>query len=131
MKKQLKITCRRKESRNSSFFYVPSKETTLYLNGLQWSEKKKELAFSSSEVLITQKILSSVPKGTYYVRVTGGGVHSQVQVLQKVLLTVLKPQALKNIRELEPEVFYYVGRRVLPKQYGGRGARSRFQKSYR
>ncbi|MEM2637703.1 MAG: 30S ribosomal protein S9 [Candidatus Korarchaeota archaeon] len=67
----------------------------------------------------------------------GGGYMSQAIAARVALFKVLsnyvskKKTFIKKAREYDSKIFISDTRKPAPKRYGGRGARARFQKSYR
>ena len=62
---------------------------------------------------------------------SGGGIGSQIQLVEKVLFSHLSNSEMLNIKQDYPLVDRTDGRKRYPKSYGGRKSRARAQKSYR
>ena len=71
-------------------------------------------------------------KGVYDIKLRGGGLSAQYELVQKVLYSYIQDSKLKSlIRNKYPFIDRTDERRNYPKKYGGRKARARTQKSYR
>lgn len=104
-----------------------SEDLKIYLN-------HKELAYYGQRCLFSEalKELTSLLKGVYHITIEGGGLSSQVELISKVLFQSIKEEELKNSFRLKyPKVNRTDERKSYPKLYGGKGSRSRSQKSYR
>ena len=127
-----KITCVRKKARLHTLVVQESETKRLIYNGRCWNVFKEESPKTSLNISFTEKIICELPVNNYYVKIRGGGTESQVQTLQKVLLNLVSdPQKLKFLKDLQSQLFNYDNRPTLPSRYGGKGARTRSQKSYR
>ena len=127
-----KITCRRKESYLVSSTCIDCSKKVVFLNKKNWNILKNDYSRTSKEFILTEKIIELLsPEKKYSIIVRGGGVFSRIEVLQKTLIRYLDEDGQSYIKQYEPQILDYDIRRVEPKKYGGRGARARFQKSYR
>ncbi len=77
-----------------------------------------------------------VEKYDFYVRVKGGGFMAQADAIRMALgRALVEATGSEHLRELYKEYDRTIlkgdPRQKEPKKYGGRGARARFQKSYR
>lgn len=115
-----------KNSKGVLLSYKKGTELKLFING----KSIQVLGPDYSGILETlQTIVGNSRRGTYHLRVSGGGVRSRIEVVSKVLYHNLAKN--KPLEKRYAILGTNAVRRVLPKQYGGPGARAKYQKSYR
>ena len=105
-----------------------------YKDGLIVNLNGKGLPYYFDSCLVTpslKKLMDSVT-GVFNIKIRGGGISSQFQLIEKVLFASIKLQNLKKeIKKTYPYIDRTDQRINYAKLYGGRKARARSQKSYR
>lgn len=116
----------RKKSKITSVVYTPGINPVVYLNDRPMSYYFKSTLGSP----VLEKLLN-LNKGHLSIYCVGGGIGSQIQLVEKVIFSNLTNEEMLNIKQEFPLVDRTDGRKRYPKSYGGRKSRARSQKSYR
>ena len=115
----------RKKARVTSVKVKPDQKLTLLLNGKIIDAYPKDLLSKCYHQIVSKLT------GFYQIKIQGGGLSSQVQLVEQVLYRYLQEKDKVEIKKLFMSVDRTDSRRGYPKKYGGPNPRARYQKSYR
>lgn len=116
----------RKKSKITSVSHSQTESPKVYLN-----DKCMNYYLQSTLGSPVLTELLKLNKQEVAVYCSGGGIGSQIQLVEKVLFSYLSNSEMLNIKQDYPLVDRTDGRKRYPKSYGGRKSRARAQKSYR
>ena len=116
----------RKKAHVVNVFHEAGEENKIYLNDRPLEYYLKTCVTSAS-LLVVRDLF----RGELNVYCQGGGLSSQVQLLEKVIFKTLPQKDQLLLKQKYPTIDRTDGRKRYPKRYGGRKSRARSQKSYR
>lgn len=116
----------RKESKLINIKYSPKSTLEVEIN-------EKPLDYYTDRAF-TSPIFKQITEnlsGLFTLRISGGGLGSQMEIIEKTLFKRCESKFQSVLKIKYPQIDRNDERNVYPKKYGGRKSRARSQKSYR